>query len=261
MNPYGQSWVTVARALFAQALAGEPGFKESAKKEPVAAPPPGEVFGFRATLEGDVAGTFTLLADAGLLKAAFWGEGTDQKPGWAELLREAAEAAAGDVLARTGKTCHVRAFDEIASAAAPCIIYELEAASGVWPMYLADATASAVKPVQQPAAPVSEPRRTPVDSADAAPATVSAGIDLLLDVELEATLRFGCREMPLGDILELGPGDVVELDRYVADPVDLVVGDKIVARGEVVLVNGNFGLRVTEVAEPRRRLETIRCLF
>ena len=57
------------------------------------------------------------------------------------------------------------------------------------------------------------------------------------------------------------PGDVVQLDRHVTDPVDLIVGDKIVARGEVVLVNGNFGLRVTEVAAPRKRLESIRCLF
>jgi flagellar motor switch protein FliN/FliY len=89
----------------------------------------------------------------------------------------------------------------------------------------------------------------------------SPGVELLMDVELEATLRFGCREMPLGEILELGPGDVVELDRHVSDPVDLIVGDKIVARGDVVLVNGNFGLRVTEVAAPRKRLESIRCLF
>jgi flagellar motor switch/type III secretory pathway protein FliN len=46
-----------------------------------------------------------------------------------------------------------------------------------------------------------------------------------------------------------------------ADPVDLIVGDKIVARGEVVLINGNFGLRVTEVSAPKKRLESIRCLF
>jgi flagellar motor switch protein FliN len=90
---------------------------------------------------------------------------------------------------------------------------------------------------------------------------MNPGIELLLDVELEASLRFGCREMPLSEILDLGPGDVVQLDRNVSDPVDLIVGDKIVARGEVVLVNGNFGLRVTQVAEPRKRLETIRCLF
>jgi flagellar motor switch protein FliN len=84
---------------------------------------------------------------------------------------------------------------------------------------------------------------------------------LLLDVELEVSLRFGAREMPLGEILDLGPGDVVQLDRHIHDPVDLIVGDKIVASGEVVLVNGNFGLRVTHVAEPQKRLESIRCLF
>lgn len=89
----------------------------------------------------------------------------------------------------------------------------------------------------------------------------STGIDLLLDVELEASLRFGSREMLLDEVLELGPGDVVELDRHVSDPVDLLVGDKIVARGEVVLVNGTFGLKVLSVAEPRKCLESIRCLF
>jgi flagellar motor switch protein FliN/FliY len=88
-----------------------------------------------------------------------------------------------------------------------------------------------------------------------------AGIGLLCDIELDATLQFGFREMALHEVLELGPGDVVDLDRHVSDPVDLVVGDRIVARGEVVVVNGNFALRVTEVAEPQLRLESIRCLF
>jgi len=111
--------------------------------------------------------------------------------------------------------------------------------------------------------PAAEPKPTPARAAEpAAPtARLTPGLELLLDVELEASLRFGCREMPLGEILDLGPGDVVELDRHVSDPVDLIVGDKIVARGEVVLVNGNFGLRVSEVAAPRKRLESIRCLF
>ena len=92
-------------------------------------------------------------------------------------------------------------------------------------------------------------------------AGVEAGIGLLCDIELDATLQFGWREMPLRDVLALGPGDVVELDRHVSEPVDLVVGDRIVARGEVVVVNGNFALRVTEVATPQLRLESIRCLF
>jgi len=95
-------------------------------------------------------------------------------------------------------------------------------------------------------------------SGDSAPRAPAGNFDLLLEVALDATLRFGSRALELRELLELGPGDVVELDRHLSDPVDLIVGDKIVARGEVVLVNGNFGLRVTEVAEPMRRLESIR---
>jgi flagellar motor switch protein FliN/FliY len=86
-------------------------------------------------------------------------------------------------------------------------------------------------------------------------------IDILGDIELSATLQFGSRELPLREVLELGPGDVVELDRHISEPVDLVIGDRIVARGEVVIVSGNFALRITEVATPQLRLESIRCLF
>jgi flagellar motor switch protein FliN/FliY len=86
-------------------------------------------------------------------------------------------------------------------------------------------------------------------------------VNILFDIELDATLQFGSRELPLREVLELGPGDVVELDRHVSEPVDLVIGGRIVARGEVVIVNGNFALRVAEVATPQLRLESIRCLF
>jgi flagellar motor switch protein FliN/FliY len=73
------------------------------------------------------------------------------------------------------------------------------------------------------------------------------GLGRLLDIELEANIRFGSREMSLAELLEVGPGAVIPLDRQVTDPVDLIIGDKVVARGEVVLVQGKFGLRVTEV--------------
>jgi flagellar motor switch protein FliN/FliY len=91
--------------------------------------------------------------------------------------------------------------------------------------------------------------------------TAASVRDLLMDIDLDATLQFGLREMPLKDILAIGPGDVLELDRQVVDPVDLIVGDRIMARGEVVIVNGNFALMVTEVAEPQLRLESLRSLF
>jgi flagellar motor switch protein FliN len=70
---------------------------------------------------------------------------------------------------------------------------------------------------------------------------------LLMEVELAMTLRFGGRRMLLREILELGPGAVVELDRQVQEPVDLLLDGRLVARGEVVVMEGNYGLRVTEL--------------
>lgn len=73
-------------------------------------------------------------------------------------------------------------------------------------------------------------------------------LGLLMDVELKLTLRFGSRRMLLKEILDLGAGAVIELDRRVQEPVELLLDDKLVARGEVVVVDGNYGLRVTEMA-------------
>jgi flagellar motor switch protein FliN/FliY len=126
-------------------------------------------------------------------------------------------------------------------------------AEGVKAAEAAKAAARAAEAAAEAAAPGS--------GANGAGANGEGGIGLLYDVELDATLQFGSKEMLLRDVLELGPGDVVELDRHIAEPVDLVVGDRIVARGEVVVANGNFALRILEVATPQMRLESIRCLF
>ena len=74
-------------------------------------------------------------------------------------------------------------------------------------------------------------------------------IERVLDVPLAVTLRFGQRQLTLREVLALGTGSLVELDRQVEEPVDLVLGDRLIARGEVVIVDGNYGLRVTEVME------------
>ncbi len=71
--------------------------------------------------------------------------------------------------------------------------------------------------------------------------------DLLRDVELAVSLRFGSKEMLLRDILELGPGAVIELDQEIGEPLDLLLDGKIIARGEAVVVEGNLGLRVVEI--------------
>jgi flagellar motor switch protein FliN len=85
-----------------------------------------------------------------------------------------------------------------------------------------------------------------------------ANLALLLDAELEATIRFGRREIPLKEILGLGPGDVVELDQRVDEPAQLIVAGRTIAKGEVVVVDGNFGLRITEVASASQRAEAVR---
>jgi flagellar motor switch protein FliN len=70
---------------------------------------------------------------------------------------------------------------------------------------------------------------------------------LVMGVELEVTLRFGQRKLPLRQLVELNPGSIVELDKRVHEPVELLLRDKVIARGEVVIVEGHYGLRVTEV--------------
>lgn len=70
---------------------------------------------------------------------------------------------------------------------------------------------------------------------------------LIMDVELDLTLRFGQRILMLSEIADLTSGAVVELDRMVEEPVELLLGERVIARGEVVIVDGNYGLRVTEL--------------
>jgi flagellar motor switch protein FliN/FliY len=72
-------------------------------------------------------------------------------------------------------------------------------------------------------------------------------LERVLDVNLKLSLRFGKSWLSLREILNLGAGSVIELDRQVQEPADLILGEKLLARGEVVVVDGNYGLRITEV--------------
>jgi flagellar motor switch protein FliN/FliY len=78
---------------------------------------------------------------------------------------------------------------------------------------------------------------------------VTPELGRVIDVPLTVTLRFGQRNMRLREVLELNTGALVELDRQVEDPVDLILDERVIARGEVVIVDGNYGLRVTEIVE------------
>src|SRR5688572_11519807 len=76
-------------------------------------------------------------------------------------------------------------------------------------------------------------------------------LDAVLDVDLPLVVRFGRAIMPLRSLADLGPGSVIDMGRSPDEPVELLVGDRLIARGEVVIVGGNYGVRITELAATR----------
>jgi len=81
----------------------------------------------------------------------------------------------------------------------------------------------------------------------AAPRADANRLDAVLDVDLPLIVRFGRAVMPLRDVAHLGPGSVLDLSRAPDEPVDLLVGERLIARGEVVVVGGNYGVRITHL--------------
>lgn len=85
-----------------------------------------------------------------------------------------------------------------------------------------------------------------------------ATINRILDVPVQVTVLLGRTSMLVQDLLQLGPGGVVELDKRAGEPVELLVNNKLVAMGEVVVVNETFGVRVTTVVDPKQRVQSLR---
>jgi len=138
MKTFLECWIEAATALFAQALAGEPQLGDALPK-----PLSGRSFGFAATLAGDQAGRFSVVLDGTILSSPLLGEGTDQKAGWAELLREVVEAACGDLLATAGKKCRVEQFEPIAAESKITRAFQLRATDRAWTVLVRDEVHSA----------------------------------------------------------------------------------------------------------------------
>ena len=82
-------------------------------------------------------------------------------------------------------------------------------------------------------------------------------IDRLLDVEINITVRFGKTEVPLRDVVRYGVGSMIELNRSVDDPIELLVNNFPFAQGEVVVIDGYYGVRITEIGSPEERSRTL----
>ena len=86
----------------------------------------------------------------------------------------------------------------------------------------------------------------------------SRRLDMLLDVPLEVNVELGRTRMTIQDLLQLGPGSVIELDKVAGEALDILVNGRLVARGEAVVVNDKFGIRITDIVSPQERIQRLR---
>lgn len=105
------------------------------------------------------------------------------------------------------------------------------------------------KDLQAGKAVVPEAKRPELESFTPVSGKSEASIELLKDVDLHVRIELGRSRMLVQDILKLSSGSVVELDRPTGDPLDVYVNDRLVARGEVLVINDNFAIRITEVVQ------------
>ena len=79
-------------------------------------------------------------------------------------------------------------------------------------------------------------------------------LDVVLDIDLPLVVRFARTTMSIRSLSTLGPGSIVDMERSPDDPVQILVGDRVIARGEVVVVGGNYGVRITDLTSPAERV-------
>ena len=107
----------------------------------------------------------------------------------------------------------------------------------------------------EPKAASSEPQ---APESHALSATEFKNISMILDVRLNVKVRIGQKKMLLKDVISMDIGSVIELNQLANDPLEILVDDKVIARGEVVIVDGNFGIQITDIGSKRERLEQLR---
>lgn len=82
-------------------------------------------------------------------------------------------------------------------------------------------------------------------------------IGLILDIPLELSVEFGKVKIVINDLIQLGQGSIVELDKSVGDPLEIYINGKLIARGEVIVVDDKFGIRVTDIISPIERVKSL----
>jgi len=112
----------------------------------------------------------------------------------------------------------------------------------------------------------SEPSQSPTNPTSAQPSALSKGsgakgsinLDFILDIPIEVTVELGRSKMLVNELLRLGQGSVIELSKLAGETLEILANQKPIARGEVVVVNDKYGVRLTEIISPLERIEGLR---
>jgi flagellar motor switch protein FliN/FliY len=209
------------------------------------------------------AGVMLSRADAALIGCAFVGDTSHPSPEYGDEQREAVEELLRQVFGLATTALQAKfgqlwiEVDRAVPVAEPSQRTTLLVTSDSRPSPLvlelwmsAELTDSFAAADQMPANPASDAADAPQATTEAESQDGPADLSVLAGVEVEIMLRFGHRWLPLKEIAELASGSVVELDESVAEPVEVVVGDRVLARGEIVSVDGCYGVRISETLDP-----------
>jgi len=198
-------------------------------------------------------------------------EPADARNTYLEILNQSLAGVAQTLSARFHRdiNCEKGAERADAPAGAQWIVVEVVYPDGALPALLLGIDATLIDQLERPP---QEAESTALEAAGEAQGETQAlqrqgglaavegsrTLDLLMDVELPVSISFGRAELPLKDVLKLTTGSIVELNRGITEPVELIVNNCVVARGEVVVMDGNYGVRIHEIISPQERLRTLK---
>ena len=126
---------------------------------------------------------------------------------------------------------------------------------------IGDESTAASESAPAPAKKSSDAGKRPAEFSELKEGGVKAAagdLGFIMDIPLEVTVELGRTSMPIYDLLQLGQGSIVELSKLAGDPLEILVNKKLIARGEVVVVNEKFGIRLTDVVSTKERIENLK---
>jgi flagellar motor switch protein FliN/FliY len=196
-------------------------------------------------------------------------EPADARNTYLEILNQSLSGVAQTLSARFHRdiNCEKGAEHTDAPAGVQWIVVEVVYPDGALPALLVGINAALIEQLERPPQDAESALETAGEAHGEAQALQRRGLaavegsrtlDLLMDVELPVSISFGRAELPLKDVLKLTTGSIVELNRGIAEPVELIVNNCVVARGEVVVMDGNYGVRIHEIISPQERLRTLK---